>query len=63
MALQTMCRVHVNGYALIHVHGAQWTVCSASNRLGVFPTREEASAFAFALPPVRSKQTSREVRE
>lgn len=63
MSLQTMCRVHVNGYALIHVRGAQWTVCTASNRLGVFPTREEACAFAFALPPRRSKEASRVARE
>lgn len=63
MTLKTMSRVRVNGYALIHVHGAQWTVCSASNRLGVFPSREEASAFAFALPPQRKKHTSPSARD
>jgi len=62
MTLQSLSKVHVNGYALIHVHGAQWTVCSASNRLGVFATREEASAFAFALPPQRLKTTAQASR-
>ena len=58
MTLQALCKVHVNGYALIHVRGAQWTVCTGTSRLGVFSTREEASAYAFALPQRRIKSLS-----
>ena len=60
MTLHALSKVYVNGYALIHVRGAQWTVCTPGSRLGVFSTREEASAsaFAFALPSRRLKNGS-----
>jgi len=58
MTLHAMSKVYVNGYALIHVRGAQWTVCTSGSRLGVFSTREEASAFAFALPSRQLKNGS-----
>lgn len=54
MSSPVLTKMHVNGYELINVQGSQWTVCTTTNRLGVFPSKEEASAYAFALPAHRS---------
>jgi hypothetical protein len=62
MSSPVLTKMHVNGYELVNVQGSQWTVCTATNRLGAFSSKEEASAYAFALPPHRpiaSRKTPR----
>lgn len=51
MSSPVLTKMHVNGYELVKVQGSHWTVCTPTNRLGAFSSKEEASAYAFALPP------------
>ncbi|MDE1167783.1 MAG: DUF2188 domain-containing protein [Pseudomonas sp.] len=50
MSAPVIEKVHVNGYHLVSVHNSQWSVCTPDDRLASFGTREEAAAYAFALP-------------
>jgi hypothetical protein len=45
-----LSKTHFNGYDVINVNNGPWRVCTRSDRLGSFATREEAMAYAASLP-------------
>jgi hypothetical protein len=45
-----LSKVQFNGYQLVCVNSGPWTVCTPSDRLASFNTRQEAMAYAAALP-------------
>ncbi|MFJ4142904.1 DUF2188 domain-containing protein [Pseudomonas sp. NPDC089734] len=53
MSAPTLSKVQINGYQLVSVNCGPWTVCTKRDRLASFTTRQEAMAYAAALP-VRS---------
>jgi hypothetical protein len=42
--------MHINGYDVLSVNSGPWRVCTQVDRLGSFASREEALAYAAALP-------------
>jgi hypothetical protein len=54
-----LTKMHINGYDVLSVNSGPWRVCTQADRLGSFASREEALAYAAALPARRN----REVRE
>jgi len=51
----TVLKTHLNGYEVINVNHGPWRVCTQSDRLGSFDTREEAMAFAASLPACKQR--------
>jgi hypothetical protein len=45
-----LTKMHINGYDVLSVNSGPWKVCTQADRLGSFATREEALAYAAALP-------------
>ncbi|WP_426160490.1 DUF2188 domain-containing protein [Pseudomonas sp. DWR1-3-2b2] len=58
MSVPTLTKMHINGYDVLSVNHGPWRVCTNADRLGSFRTREEAFAYAAALPMrvVRTKR-------
>lgn len=48
-------KMHLNGYDLINVNNGPWRVCTHTDRLGSFDTKEEALAFAASLPGFKDR--------
>lgn len=48
-------KTHFNGYDVINVNNGPWRVCTHHDRLGSFASREEAMAFAAALPAFKER--------
>jgi hypothetical protein len=51
-----LTKMHINGYAVLSVNSGPWRVCTQADRLGSFASREEALAYAAALPARRSHE-------
>ncbi|WP_413791243.1 MULTISPECIES: DUF2188 domain-containing protein [unclassified Pseudomonas] len=54
MSTAMMTKMHINGYDVLSVNSGPWRVCTQVDRLGSFASREEALAYAAALPTRRS---------
>jgi hypothetical protein len=52
-----LSKTHFNGYDVINVNNGPWRVCTHSDRLGSFATREEAMAYAASLPARKERTT------
>ncbi|MCO7574196.1 DUF2188 domain-containing protein [Pseudomonas chlororaphis] len=50
MSTPLLNKLQINGYQVLSVNHGPWKVCTAGDRLATFGTREEALAFAAALP-------------
>jgi hypothetical protein len=50
MSAPILSKVQFNGYQLVSVNSGPWTVCTPSDRLASFNTRQEAMAYAASLP-------------
>jgi hypothetical protein len=57
MSTPVLQKMHLNGYDVINVNNGPWRVCTHDDRLGSFATREEAMAFAAALPVYKQRTT------
>lgn len=55
MIAPTLTKIHMNGYEVISAISGDWRVCTKSDRLGSFGSREEALAFAASLPGYKEK--------
>jgi hypothetical protein len=51
-----LTKMHINGYDVLSVNSGPWRVCTQADRLGSFASREEALAYAAALPARRSRE-------
>jgi len=60
MSIPMLNKLHMNGYDVLSVNNGPWRVCTEGDRLASFTTREEAMAYAAALPGYR--QRSRQVQ-
>jgi len=58
MSTAMLRKMHINGYDVLSVNSGPWRVCTQADRLGSFASREEALAYAAALPA----RTSRSAR-
>ena len=56
MSTAMLTKMHINGYAVLSVNSGPWRVCTQADRLGSFASREEALAYAAALPARRSRE-------
>ncbi|MCD5993416.1 DUF2188 domain-containing protein [Pseudomonas sp. CDFA 602] len=61
MSAPMLSKTQINGYQLICVNSGPWLVCTPKDRLASFTTRQEAMAYAAALP-VRDWSRSRRER-
>lgn len=53
MSTAMLTKMHINGYDVLSVNSGPWRVCTQADRLGSFTSREEALAYAAALPARR----------
>ncbi|CDF94275.1 hypothetical protein BN844_0087 [Pseudomonas sp. SHC52] len=51
-----LTKMHINGYDVLSVNSGPWRVCTQADRLGSFASREEALAYAAALPARRNRE-------
>ena len=56
MSAAMLTKVHINGYDVLSVNSGPWRVCTQADRLGSFASREEALAYAAALPTRRDRE-------
>lgn len=61
MSAPVLNKMHMNGYDVLSVNNGPWRVCTKGDRLGSFGSREEALAFAAALPGYKAR-SSRQAR-
>jgi hypothetical protein len=55
MSTPILNKMYLNGYEVSNVNNGPWRVCTPSDRLGSFGTKEEAMAFAAALPGFKER--------
>ncbi|XVN16010.1 DUF2188 domain-containing protein [Pseudomonas corrugata] len=55
MSTAMLTKMHINGYDVLSVNSGPWRVCTQADRLGSF-SREEALAYAAALPTRRDRE-------
>jgi hypothetical protein len=55
MTAPTFTKINMNGYDVISANSGDWRVCTKSDRLGAFGSREEALAFAASLPGYKER--------
>lgn len=60
MSTPLLNKLQLNGYQVLSVNHGPWKVCTAGDRLASFSTREEALAFAAALPVRKARGQSTE---
>ena len=60
MSVAMLNKMHINGYEVLSVNNGPWRVCTSADRLGSFRSREEAFAYAAALPTrvIRSRRSA-----
>ncbi|MCE0460821.1 MULTISPECIES: hypothetical protein [Pseudomonas] len=56
MSTAMLTKMHINGYDVLSVNSGPWRVCTQADRLGSFASREEALAYAAALPARKSRR-------
>ncbi|UZE20892.1 DUF2188 domain-containing protein [Pseudomonas sp. B21-054] len=55
MSTAMLTKMHINGYDVLSVNSGPWRVCTQADRLGSFASREEALAYAAALPSRKNR--------
>ncbi|RLU07769.1 DUF2188 domain-containing protein [Pseudomonas prosekii] len=55
MSIEMLTKLHINGYEVLSVNHGPWRVCTKGDGLGAFASREEALAFAAALPVYKAR--------
>ncbi|WP_260956292.1 DUF2188 domain-containing protein [Pseudomonas citri] len=55
MSTAMLRKIHINGYDVLSVNSGPWRVCTQADRLGAFASREEALAYAAALPARKNR--------
>lgn len=55
MSTAMLRKMHINGYDVLSVNSGPWRVCTQADRLGSFVSREEALAYAAALPARKNR--------
>jgi len=56
MSMAMMTKMHMNGYDVINVNNGPWRVCTQNDRLASFSSKEQALAFAAALPGYKPRK-------
>ncbi|MGN8277987.1 DUF2188 domain-containing protein [Pseudomonas sp. SMV71] len=56
MSSAMLTKMHINGYDVLSVNSGPWRVCTQADRLGSFASREEALAYAAALPARKERR-------
>lgn len=59
MSMAMLNKMHINGYDVLSVNNGPWRVCTQGDRLATFASREEALAYAAALPGYRNRAGER----
>ncbi|MGE1172651.1 DUF2188 domain-containing protein [Pseudomonas sp. BW7P1] len=59
MSMAMLNKMHMNGYDVLRVNNGPWRVCTQGDRLASFASREEALAYAAALPGYRNRAGGR----
>ena len=54
MSMPMLIKMHMNGYS---VNNGPWRVCTQGDRLASFASKEEALAYAAALPGYKKRST------
>ena len=55
MSIPMLNKLHMNGYDVLSVNNGPWRVCTQGDRLASFTSREEAMAYAAALPGYKQR--------
>lgn len=55
MSIPMLNKLHMNGYDVLSVNNGPWRVCTQGDRLASFTSREEAMAYAAALPGYKKR--------
>lgn len=55
MSIPMLNKLHMNGYDVLSVNNGPWRVCTQGDRLASFTSREEAMAYAAALPAYKHR--------
>ncbi|WP_251029478.1 DUF2188 domain-containing protein [Pseudomonas fluorescens] len=55
MSAPMLKKMHLNGYEIVQVNSGPWRVCTRDDRLASFGSREQALAYAAALPGYRPR--------
>lgn len=55
MSAPLLNKMHLNGYEIVRVNSGPWRVCTKDDRLASFSSREQALAYAAALPGYKSR--------
>jgi hypothetical protein len=57
MSMPMLNKMHMNGYDVLSVNNGPWRVCTQGDQLASFGSREEALAYAAALPGYKKRST------
>jgi len=57
MSIPMLNKMHMNGYDVLSVNNGPWRVCTQGDRLASFASKEEALAYAAALPGYTKRPT------
>jgi hypothetical protein len=55
MSIPMLNKLYMNGYDVLSVNNGPWRVCTQGDRLASFTSREEAMAYAAALPGYKKR--------
>ncbi|WP_219407073.1 DUF2188 domain-containing protein [Pseudomonas sp. Colony2] len=55
MSTPMLNKLHLNGYDIVQVNSGPWRVCTKADRLASFGSREQALAYAAALPGYKAR--------
>ena len=55
MSIPMLNKLRMNGYDVLSVNNGPWRVCTLGDRLASFTSREEAMAYAAALPGYKQR--------
>ncbi|WP_460146985.1 DUF2188 domain-containing protein [Pseudomonas sp. H2_H03] len=58
MSVPMLKKLHLNGYHIVQVNYGPWRVCTHSDRLASFNSREQALAYAATLPAYKARGRS-----
>ncbi|MDY7533020.1 DUF2188 domain-containing protein [Pseudomonas sp. Bout1] len=58
MSTPMLNKLHLNGYDIVQVNNGPWRVCTQTDRLASFGSREQALAYAAALPGYKARSRS-----
>lgn len=55
MSAPMLNKLHLNGYDIVQVNFGPWRICTHKDRLASFNSREQALAYAAALPVYKAR--------